>query len=43
MLDIDRNQLVLRRTVSFRGDTDTAFRRAGEFVGETVRDALAVR
>jgi hypothetical protein len=40
LLDLDSNALLLRRTVTFRGDTDTAFRRAAEFVGETVRDAL---
>jgi hypothetical protein len=43
LLDIDRDRLVLRRTVTFRGDTDTAFRRAAEFVGETVRDAMAAQ
>jgi opacity protein-like surface antigen len=43
LLDVDRDQLVLRRTVTFRGDTDMAFRRAAEFVGETVRDAMAGR
>jgi hypothetical protein len=30
----------MRRTVRFRGDTDTAFRRAAEFVGETLKDAM---
>lgn len=40
LLDLDSNALLLRRTVTFRGDTDTAFRRAAEFVGETVKDAL---
>lgn len=40
LLDLDSNALVLRRTVTFRGDTDTAFRRAAEFVGGTVKDAL---
>ena len=43
LVDIDRDELLLRRTVSFRGDTDAAFRHAADFVGETVRDALAVR
>lgn len=40
LLDLDGNALLLRRTVTFRGDTDIAFRRAAEFVGETVKDAL---
>jgi hypothetical protein len=26
--------------VTFRGDTDTAFRRAALFVGDTLRDAM---
>ena len=43
LVDIDRDELLLRRTVSFRGDTDAAFRHAADFVGETVRDALAAR
>jgi hypothetical protein len=40
VLDLDSNQLLLRRIVTFRGDTDTAFRRAAEFVGETLKDAM---
>jgi hypothetical protein len=40
LLDLDNNALLLRRTVTFRGDTDTAFRRAAEFVGETLKDAM---
>jgi hypothetical protein len=33
----------MRRAVTFRGDTDTAFRRAADFVSETVKDAMAGR
>jgi hypothetical protein len=40
VLDLDRNELLLRRTVTFRGDTDTAFHRAADFVGETVKDVM---
>jgi hypothetical protein len=40
LLDLDSNALLLRRTVTFRGDTDTAFRRAAEFVGETLKDVM---
>jgi hypothetical protein len=40
VLDLDRSELLLRRTVTFRGDTDTAFRRAADFVGETVKDVM---
>jgi hypothetical protein len=41
LLDLEANKLLLKRTVTFRGDTDEAFRRAAAFVGESVRDALA--
>ncbi|MDB5501927.1 MAG: hypothetical protein JWR89_1829 [Tardiphaga sp.] len=41
LLDAERDELLLRRTVTFRGDTDTAFRRAADFVGETVTGAMA--
>jgi hypothetical protein len=40
LLDIETDRLLLRRTVTFRGDTDTAFRRAALFVGDTLRDAM---
>ena len=40
LLDLEANKLLLKRTVTFRGDTDEAFRRAAAFVGETVRDAM---
>ncbi|UZE48574.1 DUF3280 domain-containing protein [Rhodopseudomonas sp. P2A-2r] len=40
LFDVEREQLVMRRTVTFRGDTDTAFRRAADFVGATVADAI---
>jgi hypothetical protein len=40
LLDLESNRLLLRRFVTFRGDTNTAFRRAAEFVGETLKDAM---
>jgi hypothetical protein len=40
LLDLEREQLLFRRTVTFRGDTDEAFRRAADFVGDTVNDAI---
>ena len=40
LLDLDSNTLLLRRTFSFRGDNDTAFRRAAAFVGETLTEAM---
>jgi len=43
LLDLEANKLLLKRTVTFRGDTDEAFRRAAAFVSDTVRDAMAKR
>jgi hypothetical protein len=40
LVDLDRNELLLRRTVTFRGDSDEAYRRAAGFVGETLKDVL---
>ncbi|MBI5265481.1 MAG: DUF2380 domain-containing protein [Bradyrhizobium sp.] len=40
LFDLENNKLLLRRTVSFRGDNDTAFRRAARFVGDTLKDAM---
>jgi hypothetical protein len=40
LLDLEADKLLLRRTVSFRGDNDDAYRRAASFVGDTVRDAM---
>jgi hypothetical protein len=43
LLDLETNRLLLKRTVTFRGDTDEAFSRAAAFVGDTIRDAMAKR
>uniref|UniRef100_Q07PY0 DUF2380 domain-containing protein n=1 Tax=Rhodopseudomonas palustris (strain BisA53) TaxID=316055 RepID=Q07PY0_RHOP5 len=43
IVDLDSQQLLLRRTVSFRGDSDEAFARAAAFVGDTVNDAIGAR
>jgi Protein of unknown function (DUF2380) len=40
VVDLQNEKLILKRTVSFRGDNDEAYRRAAAFVGETVRDAM---
>ena len=40
LVDLDRNELLLRRTVTFRGDTDEAFRHAAVFVGETLKEVM---
>jgi len=38
VVDVQQKQLLLNRLFSFRGDTDEAFRRAAEFVGEMLKD-----
>ena len=43
LLDLEANKLLLKRTVTFRGDNDEAFRRAAAFISDTVRDAMAKR
>ena len=43
LLDLESEKLLLKRTVSFRGDTDEAFSRAAAFVGDTVREAMKGR
>lgn len=40
LVDLERNQVLISRTFSFRGDTDAAFRRAAAFVGETLKEAM---
>jgi Protein of unknown function (DUF2380) len=40
LLDLETDKVLLRRTVTFRGDSDTAYRRAALFVGDTLRDAM---
>jgi len=40
VLDLDSNQLLLQRVISFRGDTDMAFSRAAAFVGDMVKEAM---
>ena len=40
LLDMEANKVLLKRAVTFRGDTDEAFSRAAAFVGETVRNAI---
>jgi hypothetical protein len=43
LLDLEANKVLLKRTVTFRGDNDEAFRRAAAFVGDTVREAMEKR
>ena len=40
VLDLDSNQLLLQRVITFRGDTDMAFSRAAAFVGDMVKEAM---
>jgi len=43
VLDLQSEKLLLKRTVSFRGDNEEGYRRAAAFVGDMVRDALRGR
>jgi len=43
VLDLQNEKLLLKRTVSFRGDNDEAFARAAMFVADTVREAMKER
>jgi len=38
VVDVQQKRPVLNRLITFRGDTDEAFRRAAEFVGEMLKD-----
>jgi hypothetical protein len=40
VVDFQDEKLILKRTVSFRGDNDEAYRRAAAFVADTVGDAM---
>lgn len=40
LVDLERNQVLISRTFSFRGDTDAAFRRAAAFLVETLKEAM---
>jgi Protein of unknown function (DUF2380) len=43
VVDLQNEKLILKRTVSFRGDNDEAFSRAAAFVGDTIREAMKGR
>jgi hypothetical protein len=40
LLDLEAEKLLLQRTVTFRGDTDAAYRHAANFVGEQLKDTM---
>jgi hypothetical protein len=41
VVDIARNRIVVQRDISFRGDTDDAWRHAASFIASSVRVGLA--
>ena len=43
LLDLEADKVLFRQNVTFRGDTDEAYRRAAAFVSGSVRDALEKR
>lgn len=43
LLDLETDKLLFKRTVTFRGDTDEAFRRAAVFVSDAVKEAMEKR
>jgi hypothetical protein len=40
LLDLEAEKLLMQRTVTFRGDNDAAYRRAANFVGDTLKEAM---
>ena len=40
LLDLEAEKLLMRRTVTFRGDNDAAYRHAANFVGETLKETM---
>jgi hypothetical protein len=43
LLDLESDKVLFRQNVTFRGDTDEAYRRAAAFVGDAVKEAMAKR
>jgi Protein of unknown function (DUF2380) len=43
LLDLEADKVLFKQTVTFRGDTDEAYRRAAAFVGDAVRGAMEKR
>jgi len=43
LLDLEADKVLFRQNVTFRGDTDEAYRRAAAFVSGSVREALEKR
>ncbi|NOJ38211.1 DUF2380 domain-containing protein [Bradyrhizobium australiense] len=40
LLDLEAEKLLMRRTVTFRGDNDAAYRHAADFVGNTLKESM---
>jgi hypothetical protein len=40
LLDLEAEKLLMRRTVTFRGDNDAAYRHAANFVSETLKETM---
>lgn len=40
LLDLEAEKLLMRRTVTFRGDNDAAYRHAVNFVGEQLKETM---
>lgn len=40
LLDLDAEKLLMRRTVTFRGDNDAAYRHAASFVSDTLKETM---
>jgi hypothetical protein len=40
LLDLEAEKLLMRRTVTFRGDNDAAYRHAADFVGNTLKETM---
>jgi hypothetical protein len=43
LLDLEADKVLFRQNVTFRGDTDEAYRRAAAFVGDAVKGAIEKR
>jgi uncharacterized protein DUF2380 len=40
LLDLEAEKLLMRRTVTFRGDNDAAYRHAANFVGDQLKETM---
>ncbi|NOJ50054.1 DUF2380 domain-containing protein [Bradyrhizobium archetypum] len=40
LLDLEAEKLLMRRTVTFRGDNDAAYRHAADFVSDQLKETM---